>query len=148
MTHKVIWLYRLPAFPCTSSDRTNSSHPVHLISEKKELRKMVEGLVWYSPTEEELRRYGSGGVAIIDQWITSHAQFFIGKIHQMTRNVIPYSGKIHIIDQNAFKINLNFVCIMRIHSKFYKNLHHSTDSRIPVIIMVIIMIVYLRSVRL
>ena len=54
---------------------------------------MVEGLVWYSPTEEELRRYGSGGVAIIDQWITSHAQFFIGKIHQITRNVIPYSGK-------------------------------------------------------
>ena len=47
---------------------------------------MVEGLVWYSPTNEELHRYGSGGVAIIDQWIASHAQFFIGK----TLNVVKY----------------------------------------------------------
>lgn len=51
-----------------------------LESEKEELRKMVEGLVWYSPTKEELRRHGSGGVAIIDQWIASHAKFFIGKM--------------------------------------------------------------------
>ena len=41
---------------------------------------MVDGLVWYSPTKGELRRYGSGGVAIIDQWIASHAKYFIGKM--------------------------------------------------------------------
>ena len=52
---------------------------VCLISEKEELKKMVEGLVWYRPRKEELARYGSGGVAIIDQWIASHAQYFIGK---------------------------------------------------------------------
>ena len=48
--------------------------------EKKQLKKMVDGLVWYTPTKKELSQYGSGGVAIIDQWIASHAQYFIGKL--------------------------------------------------------------------
>ena len=42
------------------------------------LAQLVKGLVWYTPTEEDLHRYGDGGVAIIDQWIASHAQWFIG----------------------------------------------------------------------
>ena len=36
--------------------------------------------MWYRPTKEEKTRYGSGGVAIIDQWIASHARYFIGKL--------------------------------------------------------------------
>ena len=39
---------------------------------------LVEGLVWYTPTDDDLHRYGDGGVAIIDQWIASHAKLFIG----------------------------------------------------------------------
>ena len=39
---------------------------------------MVKGLVWYTPTDEELRTFHDGGVAIIDQWIAAHAKFFIG----------------------------------------------------------------------
>ena len=42
------------------------------------LAQLVKGLVWYTPTEEDLHRYGDGGVAIIDQWIASHAKWFIG----------------------------------------------------------------------
>ena len=47
--------------------------------EKKELKQVVDGLVWYTPTEKEVSHYGSGGVAIIEQWIASHAQYFIGE---------------------------------------------------------------------
>lgn len=50
-----------------------------LIIEKKLLKEVVGGLVWYSPTEDEQRHFGSGGVAIIDQWIASHAKYFIGE---------------------------------------------------------------------
>ena len=39
---------------------------------------MVKGLVWYTPTNTELRNYGDGGVAIIDQWIAAHAKYFVG----------------------------------------------------------------------
>ena len=60
-----------------------ASHTMYILSikrsEKEELKGMVEGLVWYMPRKEELARYGSGGVAIIDQWIASHAQYFIGE---------------------------------------------------------------------
>ena len=41
------------------------------LPEKKALQKMVKGLVWYTPTNTELRNYGDGGVAIIDQWIAA-----------------------------------------------------------------------------
>ena len=51
----------------------------HTTLEKRELQVMVDGLVWYSPSKDERRHYGSGGVAIIDQWIASHARYFIGK---------------------------------------------------------------------
>lgn len=37
----------------------------------------------FSPTEEELVKLGDGGVAIVDQWIASHAQHFIGT-HEST----------------------------------------------------------------
>lgn len=47
-------------------------------SDKKALEKMVKGLVWYTPTDTELRNYGDGGVAIIDQWISAHGRYFIG----------------------------------------------------------------------
>lgn len=42
---------------------------------------MVDGLVWYTPTDEEKRLYGDGGVAIIDQWVSAHARHFIGTTH-------------------------------------------------------------------
>jgi peptide-O-fucosyltransferase len=47
--------------------------------EKEVLARLVEGVVWYTPTSEDMHRYGDGGVAIIDQWIASHAKFFTGK---------------------------------------------------------------------
>lgn len=47
--------------------------------EREVLAQLVEGVVWYLPTEEDLHHYGDGGVAIIDQWIASHAKFFIGQ---------------------------------------------------------------------
>ncbi len=47
--------------------------------ERLSLAELVDGLVWYSPTQNMLRRYGDGGVAIIDQWIASHAKFFVGE---------------------------------------------------------------------
>lgn len=33
---------------------------------------------WFEPTDKQLHRYGDGGVAIIDQWIASHAKYFVG----------------------------------------------------------------------
>lgn len=47
-------------------------------SEKQRLQELVEGLVWYEVSESMIRRYGDGGVAIIDQWIASHAGYFVG----------------------------------------------------------------------
>ena len=46
--------------------------------EKKELKQVVDGLVWFTPTEKGVSHYGSVRVAIIDQWIASHARYFIG----------------------------------------------------------------------
>ena len=70
-------------------DRDYVYHTTYMLSiklsEKEELKSMVDGLVWYRPRKEELTRYGSGGVAIIDQWIASHAQYFIGKHYGMRR---------------------------------------------------------------
>ena len=42
---------------------------------------MVKGLVWYTPSNDEQRNYGDGGVAIIDQWVTAHARHFLGTTH-------------------------------------------------------------------
>lgn len=30
---------------------------------------------WYKPTSSDIDRYGDGGIAIIDQWILSHAKY-------------------------------------------------------------------------
>ena len=49
------------------------------LQERKKLAKLVKGVVWYTPSQTELNRFGDGGVAIIDQWISSHAKFFVGK---------------------------------------------------------------------
>ena len=49
-----------------------------LTIDKKKLRKLVKGLVWFTPSDKGLGRYGDGGIAIIDQWIASHAEYFIG----------------------------------------------------------------------
>lgn len=36
---------------------------------------MLDGEVhWYMPSIEDIERYGDGGIAIIDQWILSHAK--------------------------------------------------------------------------
>ena len=51
---------------------------VSSLLEKQQLQEMVSGLVSYQPTDSAIRRYGDGGVAIIDQWIASHAAYFIG----------------------------------------------------------------------
>ena len=50
-----------------------------IIAERKVLAELVGGMVWFTPTEDELHRYGDGGVAIVDQWIASHAKFFVGR---------------------------------------------------------------------
>ena len=48
--------------------------------ERRVIADLVEGVVWFTPTDSELQLYGDGGVAIIDQWIASHAKFFTGKV--------------------------------------------------------------------
>ena len=35
----------------------------------------------FRPSQEELREFGDGGVAIIDQWIAAHATYFTGSHH-------------------------------------------------------------------
>ena len=47
--------------------------------ERKVLKGLVSSLVWYQPLSKELRLFGDGGVAIIDQWIAARAKYFIGK---------------------------------------------------------------------
>ncbi len=49
-----------------------------LCVEREVLAGLVEGVVWFVPTQSELHLYGDGGVAIIDQWIAARAMFFIG----------------------------------------------------------------------
>ena len=46
--------------------------------EKETLASLVDSLVWYKPSNEDLNKYGDGGVAIIDQWIAAHAKYFTG----------------------------------------------------------------------
>ena len=53
------------------------SHP----SEKERLRQLIDGLVWFEPTLDELHLYMDGGVAIIDQWIAAHSRHFVGTGH-------------------------------------------------------------------
>ena len=54
--------------------------PPHLYppTEKEQLRQMVDGLVWFEPTLDQLHLYMDGGVAIIDQWIAAHGRHFVG----------------------------------------------------------------------
>jgi hypothetical protein len=58
---------------------TDISYLICPFLEKEVLAHLVEGVVWYTPTNDNIHRYGDGGVAIIDQWIASHAKFFTGK---------------------------------------------------------------------
>ena len=37
----------------------------------------------FKPSKEELKEFGDGGVAIIDQWIAAHASYFAGS-HEST----------------------------------------------------------------
>ncbi|XP_023094396.1 GDP-fucose protein O-fucosyltransferase 2 [Felis catus] len=57
--------------------------------EHEELRRLLPEMVRFEPTWEELELYRDGGVAIIDQWICSHARFFIGT------SVSTFSFRIH-----------------------------------------------------
>jgi len=50
---------------------------VVLLIDIKYLQKKLP-IVKYTPSNEILEKYGDGGVAIIDQWICAHAQYFIG----------------------------------------------------------------------
>ncbi|XP_037597939.1 GDP-fucose protein O-fucosyltransferase 2 isoform X2 [Cebus imitator] len=57
--------------------------------EYEELKKLLPEMVRFEPTWEELELYKDGGIAIIDQWICSHARFFIGT------SVSTFSFRIH-----------------------------------------------------
>ena len=52
-----------------------------LSSEKDQLLHLVDSLVWFEPTLDELQLYKDGGVAIIDQWISAHGRHFVGTGH-------------------------------------------------------------------
>ncbi|MBZ3873026.1 GDP-fucose protein O-fucosyltransferase 2 [Sciurus carolinensis] len=58
-------------------------------TEFEELKKLLPRMVAFEPSWEELELYKDGGVAIIDQWICSHARFFIGT------SVSTFSFRIH-----------------------------------------------------
>ena len=47
-------------------------------TEKQLLQAQVPGLVFYVPQEGQLQKFGDGGIAIIDQWIAAHANYFVG----------------------------------------------------------------------
>ena len=49
-------------------------------TEKQKLKLLADGVVWFEPTEDEIYSLRDGGVAIIDQWIASHGNYFIGMI--------------------------------------------------------------------
>nr|XP_020829057.1 GDP-fucose protein O-fucosyltransferase 2 [Phascolarctos cinereus] len=57
--------------------------------ECEELKRLLPEMVRFEPTWEELELYKDGGIAIIDQWICSHARFFIGT------SVSTFSFRIH-----------------------------------------------------
>lgn len=44
-------------------------------AEYEELKKLLPKMVTFEPSWEELELYKDGGVAIIDQWICSHARY-------------------------------------------------------------------------
>ncbi|XP_035267827.1 GDP-fucose protein O-fucosyltransferase 2 [Anguilla anguilla] len=46
--------------------------------ELEELKRMLPEMVRFEPTWEDLELLKDGGVAIIDQWICTHARYFIG----------------------------------------------------------------------
>lgn len=52
------------------------------LDELKQLLKQVT-LFYYKPSRDVIRKYKDGGIAIIDQWICSHARYFIGT-HEST----------------------------------------------------------------
>ncbi|KAF6385353.1 protein O-fucosyltransferase 2 [Rhinolophus ferrumequinum] len=58
-------------------------------TEYEELKRLLPEMVRFEPTWEELELYKDGGVAIIDQWVCSHARFFIGT------SVSTFSFRIH-----------------------------------------------------
>ncbi|KAM8816553.1 GDP-fucose protein O-fucosyltransferase 2 isoform 2-T2 [Rhynchonycteris naso] len=58
-------------------------------TEYEELKNLLPEMVRFEPTWEELELYKDGGVAIIDQWVCSHARFFIGT------SVSTFSFRIH-----------------------------------------------------
>ncbi|XP_077897330.1 GDP-fucose protein O-fucosyltransferase 2 [Ictidomys tridecemlineatus] len=74
--------------------RTHRLHTVFVATdairtEYEELKKLLPKMVTFEPSWEELELYKDGGVAIIDQWICSHARFFIGT------SVSTFSFRIH-----------------------------------------------------
>ncbi|XP_014671307.1 PREDICTED: GDP-fucose protein O-fucosyltransferase 2-like [Priapulus caudatus] len=46
--------------------------------EFEELKLYIPIAIRYVPPKEILKKYGDGGVAIIDQWICAHARYFVG----------------------------------------------------------------------
>ncbi len=62
--------------------KTGNSVEINLVythTEKELLGGLVRNLVWYQPSHSELRKFGDGGVAIIDQWIAARATYFVGE---------------------------------------------------------------------
>ncbi|XP_041057187.1 GDP-fucose protein O-fucosyltransferase 2 isoform X2 [Carcharodon carcharias] len=57
--------------------------------ELMELKSLLPKMIRFEPTQEELRLYKDGGIAIIDQWICAHARYFIGT------SVSTFSFRIH-----------------------------------------------------
>ncbi|XP_047420934.1 GDP-fucose protein O-fucosyltransferase 2 isoform X1 [Sciurus carolinensis] len=68
---------------------TDAIRTAHCFAEFEELKKLLPRMVAFEPSWEELELYKDGGVAIIDQWICSHARFFIGT------SVSTFSFRIH-----------------------------------------------------
>nr|XP_044606807.1 GDP-fucose protein O-fucosyltransferase 2 isoform X2 [Equus asinus] len=69
--------------------RSRFSRPLLCFAEYEQLKQLLPEMVRFEPTWEELELYKDGGVAIIDQWICSHARFFIGT------SVSTFSFRIH-----------------------------------------------------
>jgi hypothetical protein len=53
------------------------------LAEQEELKRLLPEMVRFEPTWEELELYKDGGIAIIDQWICSHARCCRPAPHQM-----------------------------------------------------------------
>lgn len=61
---------RLSVGTCTSHRDSVS----FCFAEYEELKRLLPEMVRFEPTWEELELYKDGGVAIIDQWVCSHAR--------------------------------------------------------------------------